>query len=409
MKTKTPIPIPIIVIEQVSAYIASTYPTLDEKYRVKLFTILVELWFYISVKHVDEKTRLMDKFQNASIDNIYVDISQEDLRPFTIFINGTQLQYTNLLGQLVEAKCININHSYEVGKNSKSYRPDVGIKYDLCSTVDLSLYRFYNSNKTQNDHINENPEYETLIRNLYLVKVDLGRFFTSIDDLTNKVYKTDRGRDIILIPQLAYALKIRAIKINLGIHFFKVSSTGRIYSSISNLPKLTLPYITLNGEIPVEIDAANAQPLLLASIIDQPQFKEDCESGRFYDIMAESLSMSRTDFKILSFGQIFFNNKKINKKMGTALDSIYPSLTKQINHYKSNSRKESQDWDESKFLWYKLQSLESQVFIKTALSQSRPVLTRHDSILCLPSEAPSIRTALLKEFAKLGIAATLKS
>ena len=95
--------------------------------------------------------------------------------------------------------------------------------------------------------------------------------------------------------------------------------------------------------------------------------------------------------------------------MGTALDSIYPSLTKQINHYKSNSRKESQDWNESKFLWYKLQSLESQVFIKTALSQSRPVLTRHDSILCLPSEAPSIRTALLKEFAKLGIAATLKS
>lgn len=412
MKNLTPIPLPIIVIQQISDYIKLTYPTLNEKYRAKLFSILAELWFFISIKHTDEKTRLMESFHNSSIDNIYVDISSAALRPFTIVLNGKQLQYTDLLNDLVHSKCININHSYSVGNNSKSYRPCILIKYELLQTVELSIHRFLSSNKTQSYYIAKNPEYETLIRNLYLVNVNLKPFFESIDSLTNKIYKTDRGIDKILDPKIAYMLKIRAIKINLGIHFFTVSSTGRIYSSISNLPKLTLPYITLNGEIPVEIDAANCQPLLLASIIDQPLFKEHCELGIFYDIMADHMECSRNEFKMLSFRQIFFNNKKINKTIAQALDSIYPGLTQQINHYKTGSSKEAKTWkssNESRFLWFKLQSLESSLFIKTALTQSRPVLTRHDSILCLPSEAPSIRTILLKEFLKLGINVTLKS
>jgi hypothetical protein len=408
---KTQLPIPVVVVESITNYIEINYSTISENHKAKLFSKLVELWFTIYVKHENEKSEKESDFNSSALDNIYANINKSQLSKFTIYI-GNQLQYTHLIKILEDSKLINVNNSYEVGKNPKSYRPNPEIKYDLIQTVNIDLSKFLENHKTKEQLINENPTWATkLINDLYLVKVDLQGFYKSIDQLVNKVYKLEKGKEKILTESLAYGLKIKAIKIDLGIHFFSIAPTGRIYSSIANLPKLTLPFISLKGQIPVEIDAANCQPLLLASLIDNEQFKLDCESGTFYDKMALFLNISRTEFKLLSYSKIFFNNKKIYGKMAKTLDLVYPGLSEQINQFKAKSNKEAESIKKENpnaLLWHRLQSLEASIFISTAKEQLTPVITRHDSILCWSSEVESIRETLKEKFNSLGIKVTFK-
>src|SRR5690606_32544737 len=138
--------------------------------------------------------------------------------------------------------------------------------------------------------------YRKLIDDLYLVNIDLEKLYWHLDQTIGMPYSNKT--DAVLTPAKAYSLKIQALKINLGIHFFSVSSTGRIYSSIANLPTVMLPFLELHNEKVVEIDAVNSQPLLLAGMINHPQFKADVEAGLFYEKMAESMDISRQEFKM---------------------------------------------------------------------------------------------------------------
>jgi hypothetical protein len=403
MKTLTEIPVPVNVIDATSNYIATTYPGLSESHKSKLFSKLAEVWFYIYSTHSEERNRQLPKFHNHHIDNIYVNISRTILSTFQIRIGSTIMQYTELIRILNNCGLIDINHSYEVGKNPKSYRPNPEIRYELTRTIPINLEKFIKANHSKSDLLKSNPGYESLINNLYLVKIDLPNFFEEIENSIGQTYKWDKGEPKVLTAELAYRLKIKAIKINLGIHFFSVSSTGRIYSSLANLPKVCLPHVTLNGLRPIEIDAKNCQPLLLSSIIKNQEFQTDCEAGVFYDRMADHLGITRTEFKMLSYAQIFFNNKKINAKTVSQLESVYPGLATQINAYKCKSKKEAAAVGDENLLWYRLQSLEAKIFIQTALKQLTPVITRHDSILCLPTEVDAITEQLTSAFKKIGI------
>jgi len=408
MSTQIPIPIPTLVIQNITNYISVNYPTLSENNKTKLFSRVCELWFTIYTEHQHEIQKKSKDFHNSHIDNIYVDIPKTRLAKFQIKIAGTNIQYPTILGILKSTNLIHINDAYSTNRFSKSYRPNPEIKYDLIQNIELDLQKFTKNFKTREQLLEENPTYTKLISDLYLIKVDLSQFFKTLESLIGLPYKTEKGQEIILTPQHAYSLKIRAIKTNLGIHFFSVASTGRLYTSLSNLPKLTLKHITLNNKPTVEIDAANCQPLLLASLINHPQFTQDCEAGIFYNKMANHLGITREEFKIQSYAQIFFNNKKITKTMATQLDSVYPGLSTLINQYKCKSKKEAQTKHKSELLWHQLQSLESQIFIGTALSQLAPVITRHDSIICNQEVEEEIRNTLIKKFSKIGIKVTLK-
>lgn len=404
---KTNLPIPIYVVNKISTYLLTTYPNISETHKSKLFSKLIELWFFVYDSHNEEKAKKLNKFFNNHIDNIYVNISRTELKIFNVYV-GKQLQYIDLLKILESTGLIDINSSYEVGKNSKSYRANPAIQYNLIETIEIDVTKFIKSNASKSEILAKNPGYETLIENLYLIKIDLPNFFNKLDESINQVYKWDKGEPKILTNELAYALKIKAIKINLGIHFFTVSSTGRVYSSLANLPKVCLPFILLNGFQPIEIDATNCQPLLLSSIINNIQFKTDCELGIFYNEMANHLGISRDEFKILSYAEIFFNNKKITQKMAIKLNTIYPGLSEEINEYKYSSKKAAKAQPETDLLWFRLQSLESSIFIKTALEQITPVITRHDSILCLPSQCEEICKSITNKFLEIGISVNLK-
>ena len=135
---------------------------------------------------------------------------------------------------------------------------------------------------------------------------------------------------------MAEGLRISAYKINLGIHNYSISSTGRVYSSFANYPTFGLPFLTLDGKKLLEFDLTNAQPLLLNLFIDHPKFKADCEAGIFYDVMAKEMNISRQAFKLRSFALIFFNFEKIKShtKLYQALEVVYPGFVGTIKCFK---------------------------------------------------------------------------
>src|SRR5690606_2205386 len=118
-------------------------------------------------------------------------------------------------------------------------------------------------------------------------------------------------KEQVLNDEKIYEFIVDAIKINVESLWFSVSSTGRFYNSFSNLSKTALPFIVSKSKKKlVEIDAANAQPLMLNTLIDDTKFKTSCENGRYYDDIAEANNLTRPQVKSQMFS-IFFEDRHI--------------------------------------------------------------------------------------------------
>jgi len=396
----TTIPFPVTVISQVQNYITSTYPTLTTKQKNNLYSALLELWFFIKIKHTSDVALLESSNEglrdSGTAHHNFTNIHRTKLNSFQIRIGKTVLTPKQLIDILSDLKLIEVNSIYGVGKFSKSYRPHVSLAYETIQNVELSLKNIFKNAKSQKDLHAANPHtYRKLIDDMYLVSVDLENLYWHLDQSIGTAYS--KNTDAVLTPVKAYAIKIRALKINLGIHFFSVSSTGRVYSSISNMPTIMLPFLKLNGGPIGEIDAVNSQPLLLSNLIDHPQFKADVEAGIFYDKMAESMGITRQEFKKKSYRWIFFNDDKIGSIWANRLNAVYPGLAGMINEVK---RKQP--------LWEALQAAEAAIWIKIAQKQLFPICTRHDSIIVAPEHLESVKRDLVKEYRKAGMRVNLK-
>lgn len=405
METK----IPIQIIDSLNTYIHESYPSISDKNKLKLLQRLVEFWLFICMNHSHEMLINKNRFQQQEVlKKVYSGISREILVKFKIYLEGNNLLYADLLKILQETNLIDINHIYSSGRFSKSYRPSLQLDFSKTQHISLDFKKILECFRSKEDLLLQYPENHKAIKDLYLTKIDLESYFDKIDSLLGQVYKYKKDKAVILTAELAFDLKIRGLKINLGIHFFSVSQTGRHYTSIANLPSLAVPYLSLHNQQTSEIDAANCQPLLLNLIIDHPKYKTACENGTFYTTMATQMGITREQFKLLSFGKIFFNNKLITGTLAEKLDQVYPGLVEQINIYKFKSKKAAKKAGEEHTLWFKLQSLESKIFLNVTKQQLQPVVTRHDSILCHSNILKKISQELIKEFKKYDLNVQLK-
>ena len=400
------VPIPVLVIDSVTNQISKDYPTLQSSSKLKLFQVCCEMWLFILEEHETEKSKKEKEFGDSKIDNIYANISREQFQKFQIKLNGKIFQYTQIKNLLIKSNLIEDNSKYKVGEFSKSYRPNPENKYSTYQLVDLDFKLFLKNENIIENLILENPKHAKLIKDLYLAKINLSTLLTDLQSRLGKPYTTKSNKwntkswDVILDDKRLMELMIKAIKINLGIHFFKEADTGRIYSSIANLPKLCLPHLTLNGNAVAEVDAVNCQPLIISSFLNNEQYKQDCEAGIYYEKMAAHFSINRDEFKLLNLSKILFNNTKIDSKLMSKIDEVYPGLAEEINKYKANSKEEAETMDRKQLLWNRLQSIEAAIFIKVAKSLPYPVLTRHDSIIVSSEYKVKIEKALTREFKK---------
>ena len=394
------IPFPVTVVQEIENYVTTNYPTIKESGRVKLFSVLLELWFFIKSKHVGSIAHLEDtnkQIKDSGKSHLnWVNISQSELIHFNVSIDKSRVIYSRLLDILIDLNLIERNDTYEVGNFSKSYRPHVNLKYESTKSININTKKIFKKIQTKSDLYKNTPfRYRKMIDDLYLTKIDLEQFFYDIDQMLGMRYSSNTKA--VLTYNKIYALKIRALKINLGIHWISISETGRVYSSITNLPQIMIKYIRLNNEKVVEIDAANSQPLLLSSLVNHSKFTRDVESGVFYEAMAESMGITRSEFKGQSYKYIFFNENEIGSTWRKRLDAVYPGLANQINEIKKTDK-----------LWFLLQKAEADIWIKIAQKQPDPVLTRHDSILITDNEIESIKKQLKTEYKKRGMKVTLK-
>lgn len=398
---KTAIPLPVTVIQNIESYVTTNYPSLKESGKVKLFSELLELWFFIKSKHVGSVSLLESKNEKLKASDKshlnWVNISRDELVHFKVSIDKSRIIYSQLIDILIAAELIERNNTYAAGNFSKSYRPNVNLKYECTRNFDINIQKVFKNIKTKNDLYKSTPfRYRKIIDDLYLTKIDLEKFYNDIDQMLGMHYSTNAPKAILTHNKI-YALKIRALKINLGLHWISVSTTGRIYSSISNLPQIMIKYLSLHNQKVVEIDCANSQPLLLSSLVHNVRFKRDVENGAFYDVMAKAMEISRNEFKMKSFKYLFYDEKEIGATWKQRLDGVYPGLADQINEIKKTDK-----------LWFLLQKAEADIWIKTAQKQVVPVLTRHDSILINEAEVDRVKKQLRAEYKKHGMKVTLK-
>lgn len=393
------IPIPTSVVTNVNQHLLTSFPTLTEKQKLKLFQRLIELWFYVKQAHVSDVQHLESREPHitGSSHLKLTNINRSNLQTFQIRIGKSVLTYKWLIDQLIAANCLERNPKYSTGRFSQSYRPHPILKMDCFLPIELDIERIFARAHTREQLYEANPHrYRKLIDDMYTVTIDLESLFAFLD--TNIGFPYSKKTDAPLTPAKAYSLKIQAIKINLGCHFFSVASTGRIYSSIANLPTCILDFIRLNNNPIVEIDAVNSQPLLLAALVDNPTFKSDVEAGCFYEKMAQSMGITRQEFKLKSYRWIFFNEQLIGSIWQSRLDAVYPGLTAQINAIK-----------EQQPLWFALQSSEAAIWVTVAQRIIAPVLTRHDSMLVTPTSVTEVIKQIKREYQKIGLSVSLKT
>jgi hypothetical protein len=96
-------------------------------------------------------------------------------------------------------------------------------------------------------------------------------------------------------------------------------SSGRLHTSITNLPKLLRHFITYSGESLVTVDVSNCQPYLINSLTDLPFYLAGVKNlsqnffGSYFSLKFEELEEKRSN------KDITFNINKVNKEIAGML------------------------------------------------------------------------------------------
>ena len=182
--------------------------------------------------------------------------------------------------------------------------------------------------------------------------------------------------------------------------------TGRLFNNFTNLWSDLRPYLRIGGEEVCEIDIANSQPLLAASLYpegseERPRYLEVVLEGSFYRELEAASGLKCPDYKKLKklvFKQVFFgrNGKGANRPLLRAFMNLFPELYLIIQNMKKVHKNR---------LALKLQSIEAYLVIGKVVDRLRllgvPCLTVHDSIVCKVSDEEVAYEALDAELEKL--------
>lgn len=398
------IPVPVQLVDTIKTTIATSFKReLTAKQKDKILVSFLKVWFRILKKQIDIDT-----------DFLFVSIRSEEFRDIKFNYNNKLYTYVDIIDLMKANELIYSNDRYKVGGFTKSYKVNPSFITNDCTIIEVDEAKIFKKRHCVSDWIDMYPEFTHLINSVYSIRIDLESYYKFIDSIIGKKYshtkkrlvgKTNEGKikyvklnDKIMTPSKAYAIKIQALMFNLGHIWFSLSDTRRFYNSAINLPNVSHPFWLIDESSDlVEIDCSNSQPLLLSSFINHEQYRKDTEAGLFYDKIAEHLGIDRNEVKVLSFKNIFFQEKAINKKWSVIINEIWPGLIEQIEEIKAESP-----------LWSRLQSAEADIWIKTCKESVFTVIVRHDSVVINEKYATIMIDELNKAFKQKGIKPTLK-
>lgn len=388
------IKIPTLLIEKVieSVDLDYRFSELKESKRQKLIKRLIEFWFFIYQKQIEDSASINLKF--------YTNIHKDNLVKFGIIVDGLRLYYSDLLeilNGLIESNGTYLGGNYSIGYRINTDFLQVG-KLTECD-IDFNL--IFDKVLSKEYWIGKYPDNKNLIEDCYNASIDLDEYLfwmrNNIGIELSPVYNKNTGilEKRFLTEDKIYLYFCMALKVNLKNLWFKVSDEGRFYSSISNLPKSSVNFIRLYNEKTISVDISNCQPLLLSTMIENENYKNDCVNGIFYEELMKNLpgGLSRNEVKVMCYKYIFFGKNKLKSgKLYSAMNSKYNGVIEEINKIKEES-----------CLAKKLQKIESDIFVNNIGKIKIHKLLRHDEVVVSLSNELRIKEYLRKEFNKLNI------
>lgn len=382
--------VPINLLEKIQSSVSIKFHSINNKDKTRLLKVLVELWLFIYEKQIQDDNSKNLKF--------FTQIHSNIIGNFFIKINKKKIGYKILLDILEHSKTIEINNNYLKGKYSYSYK----ILTDFIGTdyqeIDLDFNKIYSNFKDKSYWLNKYPNHQLQIKNSYLLKIDITKYFQwmkeNIGLKLKPVFENGFLKERILTEERIFEYLQSSLKINLGNLWFKVSDQGRFYNSTTNLSYTALPFSKLNNREIFELDIPNCQPTLLATLVKNKQYKKDCEEGIFYDKMANEISKSRNEFKLLSYKYIFFSDKQIKSGIiYDKLEKIYPGLVSEINKLRENIN-----------ISHEMQKIESKIMVNTIGSMENITnLLRHDAVYVCKEDYELVKSLMINEFKKIGL------
>lgn len=377
-----------------SIEINTDFISLTQKDKQKLFIRLIELWFFIYQKQQDDDH--IDKL------SYYTNIHNKELKQFRLRIDKQVLEVNKLLNLLEKKKTISINNKYSTGKFTKGYKIEtdfIGVDY---IEVDLDINKIFAKTKDKSFWLKKYPELKKQINDIYRTKIDLTEYVKWLRNNIGKELKpkmvNGKLKRRFLTNDKIFDNINQALKINFENIWVKLSEEGRLYSSITNLSSTAKDFIKLKRRSLKEVDVVNCQPLLLNCLIDHKKFKEDCEAGLFYDILAQQMNVHRDTIKVMTYKYLFFTNKPLlSGKLYECIEKEYNGLISQINELRTKI-------DIPK----ELQRIESNIFVKGLNCLDTSFLTIHDSVLCYDEYLDDVKMEIENQFDKLKLKVKLK-
>lgn len=396
--------IPTSIIDLLSDYIKiDTSLNINEKQEQRLIKSLVELWYFIYTRQIEDKDVENLKF--------FVNIDMKELHSlFRLKINKQDLTYKKLLDILEINNIVSINDKYKTGSFSKGYR----IESDFLNTTNMTEFeidfdKVFSNTKNKSVWLNLYPEHSHLIEDVYSSSISLDDYLKWLQDnegIELKPVWLKKGglRRRWLTKEAIYQHFNLALKLNLKNIWFKVSDQGRFYSSISNIAYTATPFLLIDGMKTRDIDISNSQPLLMSILLPEHlEYKKDVESGILYEKVAEQYNkiqtkqVSRDHLKMLMMKLLFSPKLRMGGNLKKAMDSIYPGLVDAINKIK-----------EDLVLSHKLQSIEADIFVEKIGKIKIKKLLRHDQVIVIESNYNLIEKFLILEYKKININLKIK-
>jgi len=388
--------IPTKVIEKIDNYmnIESEISILTTKQKAKIKRTLITIWFFIYNEQINSDKETL---------NLYVNIKGKKLgKLFYAYAGSKKIGYNTLLNWLSNADLVDCNEKYLAGEFSKAYKINTSFLQESKYTeVEIDFQKVFHNFKDKSYWIAKYPQHTNLINDAYSTLINLDEYIHWMNENAGiklkPIFNNGKMQQRFLTPGRIYTHINLALKLNFQNLWFKLSDEGRFYSTISNLPYTSMPFLRMDRRELVDIDIKNSQPLLLSTLIDRDKYKNDVQDGVFYDKIANELGIERNEFKILSYKYIFFSDKKLKSgAVFNAMQAVYPELIHQINALKDEFR-----------LAIKLQQMEAKIFVETLGKLGIKKLLRHDQVLVFKEDLEIVKQFLLNEYKKIGLSINL--
>ena len=414
---------PVYVLDSITREVSISHSRISEETKTKLISKLSELWLFVYSEQVrNYDVCIAETNPNSDALDYRVHLHKSTIENYKIRIgNNVQLRHKDLISLLKSSGTLTVNDNFSSFENNsftKSYGVTKKCFLSGFRDFDISIEKTFSGARSMEHWISSYPSYEKLIRDAYCVSIDVMPMFEHVHSLIGTSYKNS-----VITKESVMRAQVAALRILVGNIWFKVSDSGRFFSSISNLFSPAVQFLTVNGMASSSWDASNSQPLLLSSLPSCSMIKSDCEDGTFYAKIQRAIGIDTYDqAKNFCYKSIFFGNKKITKDIAAKIDSVWPGLSEGIEtakkkcaatygtYQKKSYRNEKSVVTDAPYgLWYQLQKIESAIWVDVASKCPFTVAIRHDQIVFDARYAENVKNRIEEAYAARRMTVTLKS